>query len=243
MAKKIFGYGNFFCSNCGERIEKGKMKCPDCGMWYSEKRKYKNSSALGAGGIGWSDRINDPRFAKYDRNYRKYSFIWVGALSVIIPAIMLSTGELSLDKEGITVIGVIVGVLWLFCLVFLFCSGRKKPDWDGRVEDKRVEQRTRRVKVGDGYRKENYIEYIIIFRLTDGSIKEMSYKENRTKFDYYRIGEYVHFHGKKHLSVIEKYDKSQDEFLFCVKCHDINDARNTFCPRCGCPLLKGQPLK
>ncbi|MGI6084584.1 MAG: hypothetical protein ACOYIF_03975 [Acetivibrionales bacterium] len=242
MAKKYFGYGDFFCSNCGERREKGKMKCPVCGVWYSEKKKYGDSSALGAGGIGWSDKINDPRFAKFDRNYRKYSYIWVGSLSVIIPTIMLAIGDISLDKEGITVISVIIGVLWLFCLVFLF-YGRNNPDWDGQLIDKRIDHKTRRVKSGDGYRKENYVEYILVFRLTDGSIKEVSFKENETRFDYYRIGDYVHYHGKKRLSAIEKYDKSQDEILFCIKCHCQNDARNNYCTRCGCPLLKGQPLK
>ncbi len=243
MEKKFIGYGNFFCSNCGERIEKGKMKCPDCGSWYSEKKKYGGSSALGAGGIGWSDKTNDSRFAKYDRNYRKYSFIWVGGLSIIIPVIMLATGDISLDKEGITVLAVIIGVLWLFCLVFLFFSGRSKPDWDGRVEDKRIDQRTRRVKVADGYRNESYTEHMVVFRLTDGSIKEKSFKEDLTRFDYFTIGDYVHFHGNKHISAIEKYDKAKDEILFCVKCQQVNDARNNFCPRCGCPLLKGQPIK
>ncbi|NLE24950.1 MAG: hypothetical protein GX625_06345 [Clostridiaceae bacterium] len=243
MAKKFIGYGNFFCSNCGERIEKGKMKCPACGVWYSEKKKYGNSSALGSGGIGWSDRINDSRFAKYDRNLRKAGYIWMGGLSIIIPAIMLATGDISLDKEGITVISVIIGVLWLFGLVFLFFSGRKKPDWDGQVVDKKIEQRSRRVKSGDDYIKENYVEFIVVFRLTDGSIKEVSFKDSQTRFDYYRIGDYVHFHGKRHLSAIEKYDKSQDEILFCIKCQQLNDARNNFCPRCGCPLLKGQPSK
>ena len=136
MAKKIIGYGDFFCSNCGERIEKGKMKCPACGAWYSEKKKYGNTSALGSGGIGWSDKIKDPRFAKYDSNYRKYSYIWVGALSVIIPAIMLATGDISLDKEGITVISVIIGVVAVLSGILIF------PDenlTDGQVIDKRID--------------------------------------------------------------------------------------------------------
>lgn len=242
MAKKFIGYGDFFCSNCGERKEKGKMKCPACGVWYSEKKRYGTSSALGAGGIGWSDRIKDPRYKKYDRNYRRYSYIWVGALSIIIPAIMLATGDISLDKEGITVISVIIGVLWLFCLAFLY-RGRNKPDWDGQVVDKRIDHKTRRVKSGDDYIKENYVEYMVVFRLSDGSIKEVSYKDSQTRFDYYRLGDYVHFHGKKHLSAIEKYDKSQDEIIFCIKCHQLSDARNNFCSRCGCPLLKGQQTK
>ncbi|NLX63186.1 MAG: hypothetical protein GX022_00170 [Clostridiaceae bacterium] len=243
MAKKFFGYGDFFCSNCGERIEKGKMKCPACGAWYSEKKRYGNSSALGAGGIGWSDKIKDPRFVKYDRYYRKYSHILMCGLSILIPAIILATGDIRPDEEGITVISFIIGVLWLFGLVSLFFSGRNKPDWEGQVVEKRIEHKTRKVKSGDDYIKENYDEYIVVFRLTDGSIKEVSFKDSRTMFDYYRIDDYVHFHGKRYLSAFEKYDKSRDEILFCIKCHQMNDARNNFCSRCGCPLLKGQPSK
>ena len=98
---------------------------------------------------------------------------------------MLATGDISLDKEGITVIAVIIGVLWLFCLAFLY-RGRNKPDWDGQVVDKRIDNKTRRVKSGDDYIKENYVEYMFVFRLSDGSIKEVSYKDSQTRFDYFR---------------------------------------------------------
>ena len=54
MAKKIIGYGNFFCWNCGNRIEKRKKTCPNCGSIYSGDGKYGNVQALGAGGIGLS---------------------------------------------------------------------------------------------------------------------------------------------------------------------------------------------
>ncbi len=240
MAKKFIGYGDFFCSNCGERIEKGKRKCPVCRTWYSDK-KYENSSAIGAGGIGWSDKINDPRFKKYEKNLKMYSYIWAVGLSIVIPIIILLPGEISLDKEGIKIIAIVLGILWVFWIAFIHLSKGNKPDWDGQVADKKVEQHTKKVKVENGYRNEHYTVYKIIFRLTDGSTKVKSSKDSRVLFDYYRIGEYVHFHGKKHLSAIEKYDKSQDEILFCIKCGAINDTRDNFCSRCGCPLLKGQP--
>lgn len=40
MAKKHMGYGDFFCTNCGERIEKGARNCPGCGAPYSGTHHY-----------------------------------------------------------------------------------------------------------------------------------------------------------------------------------------------------------
>ncbi len=31
MGKKWFGYGDFYCWNCGKNIEKGHDNCPFCG--------------------------------------------------------------------------------------------------------------------------------------------------------------------------------------------------------------------
>ena len=50
MAKKLIGYGNFFCRNCGNRIEKGEKTCPFCSSKYGGEDRYGNVSALGAGG-------------------------------------------------------------------------------------------------------------------------------------------------------------------------------------------------
>lgn len=34
MGKKYIGYGDFFCWNCGKRIENRSKKCPHCGAYY-----------------------------------------------------------------------------------------------------------------------------------------------------------------------------------------------------------------
>ena len=83
---------------------------------------------------------------------------------------MLATGDISLDKEGITVIAVIIGCCGCFALHSV--SRPKQARLDGQVVDKRIDNKTRRVKSGDDYIKENYVEYIVVFRLTDGSIKK-----------------------------------------------------------------------
>lgn len=240
MGRKIVGYGNFYCWNCGRYIEKGKENCPVCGASYQGKNKYKGQEALGAGGIGWSNQGNHPSFKRYVKNYRKVSYIWLAMISILIPGGLLLFGEISLDKEGIAVIIFVPLIFWIVGLIFLHSQfGKNKADWDGVVENKQIFQRTRTVKDEDGYkRKEHYTEFIIFIRRQDGSIYEL--KESQpTKYEYYKMGDYVHYYGSKYLNYIEKYDKSFDEIIFCVSCSNPNDARNNFCERCGSIILKG----
>ena len=42
MGKKYVGYGDFFCTNCGERIENGARNCPNCGAPYTGRHRYEH---------------------------------------------------------------------------------------------------------------------------------------------------------------------------------------------------------
>lgn len=238
MAKKIIGYGNFFCWNCGDRIEKGKRTCPNCGVKYKGDSKYGDIPALGAGGVGWSSNAAHHSFKKYFKNDRKYSFIWLIGLSILIPGGMLLSGEIELDTEGIMVIGGILAAFWGIGLLFILKKGGKKPDWDGIVEDKKIFQKTRQTKDREGKAyDEEYTEYIVYIRKQNNSIFELI-EENNTRYDYFNIGDYLHYHGSKYLNYIEKYDKSLDTTIFCASCSSISDMRDNYCERCGCILLK-----
>lgn len=244
MSKKKMGFSSFFCWNCGERIEKTKQLCPNCGARYAGKDKYGDRPALGAGGIGWSDQAGHPCFEGYAKKYRKYSYIWLIGLSVLIPGCMLATGELEATAEGLMVIGIIVGVFWAFGLFFLHKQyGKNHPDWDGTVENKQIIQKTRTKKNQDGSRyKESYTEFVVSIRRQDGSLYDLTTENQSTIYDYYHVGDYVHYHGSKYLKYIEKYDKSLDTVIFCASCHRMCDARDNFCEACGSVLLKGAPV-
>ncbi|HAS92672.1 MAG TPA: hypothetical protein PK516_04920 [Sedimentibacter sp.] len=237
MAKKIIGYGNFFCWNCGNRIEKRKKTCPNCGSIYSGDGKYGNVQALGAGGIGWSNNVNHYSLKKYFKNDRKYSFIWLIGISIIVPAIMLLSGEIDFDSEGIMVIGGILAVFWGTGLLFIFKKGANEPDWDGIVKDKKVFQKTRRKKDSEGKAyTEEYKEFIVYIRKQNNDIFELK-DEDSARYDYFNIGDYLHYHGVKYLNYFEKYDKSLDTIIFCASCRNICDIRDNYCERCGCILL------
>lgn len=239
MGRKFVGYGDFFCWNCGERIEKGAETCPDCGAKYYGKNKYSSKTALGAGGIGWSDQSEHPSFKKYSKNKCIVVLIWLIGLSILVPTILLLIGDIELDSEGITVIKVVIGMFWFVGLLFLY-PGRNKPNWEGIVEDKRAVQKTRTRKDSEKRKyKEHYTDYIVSIRKQDGSFYELRKEDNSTQYEYYRIGDYVRYHGNKHLRCFEKYDKSLDEVIFCISCGDQRDIRDNFCGRCGGALLKG----
>lgn len=240
MGKKVFGYGDFFCWNCGKRIEKGVDNCPYCSALYGGNQKYGNVLALGAGGIGWSDKARHPSFKKYFKNQRKAGFIWLIGISIIVPGGLLISKQISLDSEGIFVITGLLGIFWVVGLLFMFMGKKNKPDWDGVVENKRFENKVRKKRDDDGTSyKVSYTEYIVVIRKQNGSIYELKWEDNPAKYEYYRNGDYVHYHGSKYMNYFEKYDKSLDPFLFCVACGDKRDARDNYCGRCGAVLLKG----
>lgn len=238
MAKKIIGYGSFFCWNCGKRIENKKKNCPYCGSKYSGEDRYDNYSALGAGGLGWSNKTNHPCFKEYFKNNRKFGLIWLTGISIIVPAALILTGEIKIDTEGIMVIGGVIAVFWIIGLIFLFKNSKNMPAWDGIVEDKKIFQKTRHKKDREGKKyEESYTEYIVYVRRENNDIFELK-KEDSAQYDYFRKGDYVHYHGDKYLHYIEKYDKSFDTTVFCACCGDIRDIRDNYCERCGCILLK-----
>ncbi len=238
MAKKIIGYGSFFCWNCGKGIENKKKICPYCGSKYSGEDKYGNVPALGAGGIGWSNNASHPCFKEYFKNNRKYGLIWLAGISIIVPAALILSGEIEFDNEGIMVMAGVIAVFWFIGLLFLFKNRKNMPAWDGLVEDKRILQKVRQKKDREGrsYR-ESYTEYIVYIRKDSKDIFELI-REDSALYDYFRKGDYVHFHGDKSLNYIEKYDKSFDTSVFCACCGDISDIRDNYCKRCGCILLK-----
>ena len=241
MAKKKIGYGDFYCWNCGDRMEKNRDQCPACGAYYHTPDKYGNLEALGAGGIGWFEQTNHPTFKIYKGKVKKVASVWAIGLSIIVPSALVLSGQIDLDKMGIINILAVVALFWLFSLLFSM-SGRSKANWEGIVENKEILQKTRTRKDNDGHRyTEHYTEYVVSIRKQNGSIVQLKWEDSPTLYDYYRIGDYLRYHGNKYLRCYEKYDKTLDPVLYCAACGNQRDARDNFCGRCGTILLKGKP--
>jgi len=218
-----------YCNNCGTKNKEGAQFCTNCGM----KLGVKVNSNL----IGFSDKINDPFFRKYIKNTNSYRKMFAIGLSIIITVAFFLYGQFSdeMDNPQALFIGLGIGIVYSL-IASKLSAIKEEPSWEGTVIDKKKQRRRRRIKEANGYRYEDYIEYIVYFGGPSGQTHEVTIENNDLLFDYYNIGDRIKFHGL--LRTIEKYDKSKDEVIFCNACSDVNDIKDDYCHRCKAPLLK-----
>lgn len=220
----------FFCTQCGNRLSGKNKVCRSCGFDITADKPYGDRSAIGAGGTGWSDAVNDYRFAGYQGNRRTYITIFTLILVIAIPTFLLLSGDLSLDSEGITVMAVLSAMFLAIALYSMKNTRKKGLEWTGTIEDKR-----------DYYRsKNNHQSNVIMVRAENGRIIELPMGDNIVLYEYFKVGDRLRNHNRPNLRAIEKYDKSRDEILFCPSCGTLCDTRDNYCKSCGSPLLKGR---
>ncbi|MBQ6018535.1 MAG: zinc-ribbon domain-containing protein [Clostridia bacterium] len=240
MAKKNFGFGDRFCTVCGERVEKNAAACPRCGRPYGNE-KYAGVNQTGAGGVGYSSRADDPTLKTQKKKGKAFGFVFLLLFSVGVAAYLLISKQVPATAEGYRNVGLVVGAIWLIDLLWYLSSLRKKKDWEGVVERKEhtTETRSRRDSDGDSH-LEHADVYRVYFRTSDGKRRKEQAVGNSRLFDQFFEGERVRHIGR--LDYYEKYDKSRDAFLLCAGCGSSRDARDDYCGRCGCVMLKGAPV-
>ena len=216
----------FFCTQCGSRLSGKKKVCRSCGFDITTDKPYGDRSPLGAGGTGWSDAVSDYRFAGYQGNRRTYITIFTLLLVIAIPTFLLLSGDLGMDKEGITVIAVLSAMFLLIALYSMKSTRKKGLEWTGTVEDKR-----------DYYGSQSNI---VLVRLDNGKMVELRMADDPVKYEYFKVGDRLKKHNRPNLRAIEKFDKTRDEVLFCPSCSYMCDTRDDYCGSCGSPLLKGR---
>lgn len=235
MGIKKFGYGDFYCTFCGSRMEKNAAGCPNCGKPYGDS-KYNGINQMGAGGIGYSDKANDPCFKAYSRKSAKFGFVFLIIVSIIIAAVLLIGEHVSITNAA-----AVVGIIWAIDIIWFIASTRKKKDWEGVVESKNTYTETKRRSDDNGSEDITYTEvYKVVFRTTDGKKQTLKDYNNSSRYDYFRQGDRLRFIGS--LRYYEKYDKSHDPFIPCAGCASERDVREDYCGKCGCVMLKGKPV-
>ena len=236
MAKKKIGYDGLFCVICGEGVEKHALSCPRCGRPYDDS-KFLGVEQLGAGGVGWSSHAEDPCFRQQNKKNVKGMIVIMMIVSLFIFAAIYFSGDMEFS-EVLPIFGIVMAIEWAFWLLWLILQYGKRKDWEGVVEGKEHTTRQYTRKDNNGHRETYTSEvYTVLFRTNDGKRKKLIRTDLRSWYDYLHEGDPVRYHGK-YMDYYEKYDKSRDRFIPCASCGSLRDARETYCGRCGCILLK-----
>ncbi len=188
--------------------------------------------------IGYSQRINDPAFQQYRKNYNRWAIIFGIGLSVVVIVGFYIYGNTSNEmsvSEALTISFIISAMYMTITFLSIVFKGKGKS-WDGVVIDKKIEKKSRVKDDGDHRYSQQYLEYSVIIRQENGKKKIIKHENTDVVYHYYQIGDKVRFHGK--LNSFEKFDKSKDTIIFCNACATINEIERDVCFRCKTPLLK-----
>lgn len=226
------------CPHCGTDSEKNVRFCVACGKALPESTQ--KSEGRGENLIGFSPRINDPAFARYIKNSKRWSYLFAGILAIIAIAGFYIYGETSTEMDNPQALYIGLGIGGMFLVIALLQSiGRNRSTtWDGAVVDKKIENKRRKKHSGNNdYYWERYTLYTVVLKSDDGkTVTESSAEDDDTVYNYYQVGDRVRHHGG--LNSFEKYDKTGDSIIFCAACASLNDINEDACFRCHCPLLK-----
>ena len=235
-----------YCNKCGSKLNKNASFCPECGTGFSTaKQSYNNSfeQRKQGGNIGYSPKINDPAIIKYAKNTKLWTIIFALIIATIAIVGFYIAGEVGseMDNPESLYIGFIIGGMFILIASIQILSKSGRKSWDGIVVDKRIEKKKEKKYYSDSdgsgsYHWQEYMAYTVFIRDMKGKIHESIGRNDDTKYNYYKIGDHVRFHG--FLGTYEKYDKSGDSIIFCNCCADLNDISDEICFRCKSPLLK-----
>ncbi len=232
-------FGHFFCTHCGARLKNGYNKCQSC-SWPIDEDGDAVPTAVN-GGVGWFEDVKNRRFAKYDNQHVMASILFLFILLAGIIGYLFYSGNFEMNATGFSYAAVLAA---LFCLpetIFLLSKNRRKREWEGKIVDKLSVEKTRRIKSDDGHSyTESYSIYQLVVERANGKARKYSLGRDAALFDYYRVNDYIRYHGKAHLKGLEKYDKRFDSFTYCLKCGNRNNFSRDYCSACGCPVIKAE---
>lgn len=223
-----------YCTNCGAPLPENAGFCPNCGSSHEQTYPDVSQAAIRR---GFSNRINDPAFARYIKNSHRWSAIFTTILALVTVIGFYISGERGTDgmeNPQALYIGLGVGGMFLLIAFFSILSRASTKTWDGTVVNKTIRKKTTRQRYGEGY--EDYLEYTVTILSDTGKKHMITAKNDDTKYNYYQIGDRLRHHAG--LRSYEKYDKTGDTIIFCNACSTLCNINDDYCFRCKCPLLK-----
>lgn len=238
-----------YCNYCGVPLSENVKFCDVCGEQTGRGRTASGSAegetvireAAGCTGsrVGYSDRINDPAFARYVRNTNRWAAIFSVVLALAAVAGFYIAGEMGaddLENPQALLIGIGIGSMFLMVALVSVVGRKRSKTWDGVVVDKKVKKKQRRQGSEEDCYYVDYLEYAVLVQDKSGKKHRLTAEDDDTVYNYYQIGDRVRHHAG--LNSYEKYDKSKDRIIFCNACGTLCDINDDNCRRCKCPLLK-----
>lgn len=222
------------CKNCGRELLENSKFCTFCGVDQGEDLKVEQSNGNSLL-VGYSEKITDPSIALALKKMNKSGVVFTLVLAVVAVFGFSMAGALEVGGFELPYafyFGLALGGLLIALSFFQGAKGKKDGTWDGVVIDKTYKKASYAQRETGDHRT----RYTIKVRKNDGSIKKLSCTEDL--YHYYKIGDHVRHHGGTLPHLLEKYDKSNDRFIYCIVCSTKNEIENNICRRCKSPLMK-----
>ncbi|MDD3890404.1 MAG: zinc ribbon domain-containing protein, partial [Syntrophomonadaceae bacterium] len=159
------------CPHCGADSPKNVRFCTECGSAMPEIAEKKEPS--GGNLIGFSSRINDPAFARYVKNKKRWALLFASILALIVIVAFFIYGQTSseMDNPQALFIGLGIGGMFITIALLACISINRSTTWDGIVVDKKIEQKKRRHRTGDNdFYWEKYTLYTVVIKRDSGKI-------------------------------------------------------------------------
>lgn len=228
---------NKFCTKCGTPLSAEDQFCPNCGAAVETTIPQKPflSNQQQQQYIGWTSHHLDPAVIQRAEKNKKNAWGFTIFLTVAFPFGFTAAGIFMDDmplNEAI-IIGIALGLLMLIIGVVRI-SRMKNGIWEGTVTDKR--QRRKMDHSQDDSVVRHRIIYTIIVTEDNGKCHKLNYTDNTALYNYFSIGDRIRCHLA--FGTYEKFDKSQDKFIFCNICGTINEISHDLCISCRLPLFK-----
>ena len=141
-----------YCENCGVFLPESTRFCTNCGVKIAPAPEMKinpapetpnaaeskpPAPAPAATGVktGYSERINDPAFARYLKNTSRWSSLFSLILAVAAVAGFYIYGETSpeMDNPEALYIGLGIGGMFLLIALYSIIARKRSKTWDGVV--------------------------------------------------------------------------------------------------------------
>jgi rubrerythrin len=222
---------NRYCRQCGTALEAGTRFCPSCGTPASEPL----GQIAPAARVGWTQHHLDPKVIQRARKNKKNAWIFTLVLTVLFPVGFALAGLFVEDMpmNEALIIGIGLGLLALV-IGLVRVSRMKSGTWDGVVTDKRQKQKVEHDRDTTATRYRTV--YTLSVREDSGKTHTLTYVDNRTLYDYFKVGDRIRCHQA--FGTYEKYDKSADQVIYCNICGTLNDIAVDTCTSCRLPLFK-----